>query len=183
VLRQSGIEVWGGAVSGARLGQAYAGFSDITGDPVVVGNTVYAGNAAGRTAAINASNGDRVWTVDEGAVHPVWPVGNALFLVSDQNELIRLDARSGEVTWAVTLPKFVDEREKRRKAIFAHYGPVLAGGRLWVASNEGVLRGFSPVSGAITAEVGLPGGAATSPIVVDRVLYVVNQDGQLLAFR
>lgn len=183
VLRQSGIGVWGGAVSGQRPGHAYAGFSDITGDPVISGNTIYAGNAAGRTAAINASNGDRIWTVDEGATGPVWPVGNALFMLSDLNELVRLDASSGEVVWAVPLPKFTEERERRRDGVFAHYGPVLAGGRLWVASNDGVLRGFAPSSGALTAQVELPGGAATAPIVVNRTLYVVNQDGQLLAYR
>lgn len=183
VLRQSGIGVWGGAVSGQRLGNAYAGFSDITGDPVISGNAVFVGNAAGRTAAINTANGDRLWTADEGATGPVWPVGGALFLMSDQNELIRLDAGSGALVWAVQLPKFTEEKERRRDGVFAHYGPVLAGGRLWVASNDGVLRGFAPNSGALTAQIDLPGGAATAPIVVNRTLYVVNQDGQLLAYR
>ncbi|WP_425090547.1 PQQ-binding-like beta-propeller repeat protein [Tropicimonas sp. S265A] len=183
VLRQSGIGVWGGAVSGQRLGRAYAAFSDITGDPVIVGNTIYAGNASGRTAAINAANGDRIWTADEGATSPVWPVGNTLFLVSDLNELVRLDSRTGEVVWAVPLPKFVDEKVRRRKSIYAHYGPVLAGGRLWVASNDEVLRGFSPSSGALTAQIELPGGAASAPIVVNQTLYVVSQDGELHAYR
>lgn len=183
VLRQSGIRVWGGAVSGQRLGQAYAGFSDITGDPVVVGNTVFAGNPAGRTAAISASSGDRIWTVDEGATHPVWPIGSSVFLMSDQNELIRLSANTGETIWAVQLPKFTEEKVRRRTGVYAHYGPVLAGNRLWLASSDGVLRGFSPSSGAQTAQIDLPGGAASAPIVVNRTLYVVSQDGQLLAYR
>ena len=38
------------------------------------------------------------------------------------------------------------------QGIYAHYGPVLAGGRLWVASSDGVLRGFEPVTGALAAE-------------------------------
>lgn len=183
VLRQSGIGVWGGAVSGARVGRAYAGFSDITGDPVVVGNRIYAGNAAGRTAAIDAVDGDRIWTADEGATDPVWPVGNAIFLVSDQNELVRLDSATGDVVWAVPLPLFTEEKVRRRKGIYAQYGPVLAGGRLWVASSDGALRGFDPASGGLTAQLDLPGGAATPPIVVNRTLYVVNLDGQLLAYR
>jgi len=183
VLRQSGIGVWGGAVSGQRLGRGYAGFSDITADPVIVGNTVFAGNAAGRTAAIDAVSGDRLWTADEGATGPVWPVGNALFLLSDQNELVRLEAGTGALTWAVPLPLYTEEKVRRRKGIYAQYGPVLAGGRLWVASSDEVLRGFDPRSGALTGQVPLPGGAASAPIVVNRTLFVLNQDGQLLAYR
>lgn len=183
VLRQSGIAVWGGAVSGQRIGQAYAGFSDITGDPVVSGNTIFAGNAAGRTAAINASSGDRIWTANEGATDPVWPVGNSVFLMSDQNELVRLSSSTGEVIWAVPLPKFTEERVRRREGVYGHHGPVLAGGRLWVASSDEVLRGFNPSSGALTAQLPLPGGGASAPIVVNRTLYVVTQEGQLLAFR
>ncbi len=183
VLRQSGIRVWGGAVSGQRIGQAYAGISDITGDPVVSGNTVFVGNAAGRTAAINASNGDRIWTANEGATSPVWPIGNSVFLMSDQNELVRLSASTGEVIWAVQLPKFTEEKVRKREGVYGHYGPVLAGGRLWVASSDEVLRGFNPSSGALTAQIALPDGAASAPIVVNRTLYVVSQDGELLAYR
>ncbi|MGB1006987.1 MAG: hypothetical protein ACPGVX_07405, partial [Thalassobaculaceae bacterium] len=37
----------------------------------------------------------------------------------------------------------------KRAAVYAHYGPVLAGGRLVVASSDGVLRFFTPESGAL----------------------------------
>ena len=42
----------------------------------------------------------------------------------------------------------------------AYYGPVLAGGRLWVAGADGLLRAFDPANGAALAELPLPGGAA-----------------------
>lgn len=183
VLRQSGVRVWGGAVSGARLGRAYTGFSDINSDPVVVGSVIYAGNAAGRVAALDAVAGDRLWTAREGAFGPIWPVGNTLFFVSDQNELVRMDARTGDVVWAVQLPYFTEEKERKRKAIYTHYGPVLAGGRLIIASGDGQVRSFDPVSGQQVGTVVLPAGAASAPIVANRTLYVVTTDGELLAFR
>jgi outer membrane protein assembly factor BamB len=183
VLRQSGVRVWGGAVSGARLGRAYTGFSDINSDPVIVGRTIYAGNAAGRVAALDAVSGERLWTAREGAFGPIWPVGPALFFVSDQNELVRMDARSGTVVWAVQLPYFTEEKERRRKAIFAHYGPVLAGGRLILVSGDGQLRSFDPVSGQQVGAIALPDGAAVAPVVANRTLYVVTTEGELLAYR
>ena len=68
-------------------------------------------------------------------------------------------------------------------SIHAHYGPVLAGGRLHVASSDGMLRSFDPASGALVGQAQIPGGAATAPVVAGQTLYVVSRDGQLHAFR
>jgi sugar lactone lactonase YvrE len=42
---------------------------------------------------------------------------------------------------------------------------------------------FDPVSGQLTNSIELPSGAASEPIVVGDTLYVINKEGQLLAFR
>ena len=182
-LRVSGTRAWSEFVAGERRGRAYTGYTDITGDPVVVGDTVYVGTQSGRTVALDINSGERKWTATEGAYSPVWPVGNSVFLVSDANQLVRLDASTGQPIWSVSLPQFKKKRVRRLKAVYAHYGPVLAGGLLRVASDDGYLRSFSPTDGALVSAVELPGGASSNPIVVGGTLYVVNSRGQLLAFR
>ena len=182
-LRRGGIRVWGGSIAGERRGRAYAGITDITGDPVVVGETVYVGSQSGRFAASDATTGDRIWTATEGAYSPGWPVGGSVFIVSDQAQLVRLDGETGEVVWAVDLPYFKRERVRRRKSVFAHYGPVLAGGRLIVASDDGQIRSFDPRSGQLISSVAIPGGAASLPAVVGGTLYILSANGQLQAFR
>lgn len=183
-LPKGGLRLWGGSVSGSRLGKAYANVSDVTGDPVIRGNVIFAGNPSGRTVAIDAVTGERIWTAPDGATGPVWIDGGSLFLVSDQAELVRLNVKTGARVWAVGLPKLVPTRSaKRARDVYAHFGPVLAGGQLWVASSDGYLRSFDPVNGSLARQIELPKGAATRPIVVNGVLYVVNQAGQLLAFR
>lgn len=183
VLKKNGLRVWGAAVSGERLGRAYAGFTDISGDPVIVGNTIYTGTPSGRVVALDAVTGERKWTAREGTVGPVWPVGGSLFLISDEARLIRLNASTGETIWAQELPYFKRPKPKKRKDIHTHFGPILAGGKLWVASDDDQLRGFDPASGALLTSVPLPKGAATAPIVVNQTLYVVSADGKLHAFR
>lgn len=183
VLRKSGLRVWGALISGQRRGRVYAQVKDITGDPVIAGGVLYAGNQSGRLAAMRAANGERLWTADEGTYSPVWPVAGAVFLISDQNELVRLDAATGARVWGVQLPYFTKQKAKRRDAIFAHFGPVLAGGRLVVASDDGLLRFFDPATGAAQGELALPGGAASGPVVAGQTLYVVSARGQLHAFR
>ncbi|WP_179380302.1 outer membrane protein assembly factor BamB family protein [Jannaschia marina] len=182
-LRQSGIRVWGSSVSGERRGVAYNNVGDITGDPVVSGGTIYAGTSAGRMVALSATSGSRQWTANEGAVSPLAVFGGSVFAVSDRAQLLRMDAATGDVLWRTDLPFYRNQRLRRREGIYAHFGPVLAGGRLWVASSDGVLRGFNPQNGALAATVEIPGGAASRPIAFGDALYVVGRKGRLHAFR
>ena len=182
-LRQGGVRMWGSAVSGKRAGRAYANITDITADPVVVGDVIYTGNQSGRAVALSLSSGERLWTARDGAFGPVAVGGNSVFMISDQSELIRLSAATGERIWGVELPYFKRERARRSKAIFAHYGPVLAGNNIWVASDDGTLKSYDPESGAARNTIEIPGGAASSVSVAGGTMYVLSERGQLHAFR
>ncbi|MFW8636853.1 PQQ-binding-like beta-propeller repeat protein [Cribrihabitans pelagius] len=182
-FRQGGLRRWSASVAGKRTGFTLARISDVTGAPVVDGGRLYAGNHAGRTVAFDLENGERLWTAREGAAGTAWPAGGSLFQVSDQSQLLRLDAATGEVIWAVDLPGFVKDKPGKRGKIYTHYGPVLAGGQLVLASGDGLLRFFDPVSGRLMRTAELPGGAGTAPVVAGRTLYVVSSDGELHAYR
>lgn len=183
VNRTGGIQTWGALVAGRRMGFAKSVVGDISGDPVVAGGRVYVGVQSGVTVALDAETGERLWSVKEGAMSPVWAVGNDVFMVSDLNQIVRVSAETGERVWAHDLPLFVKDRPRRQREVFAHYGPVMAGNRLVVASGDGVLRSFDPASGALVGQVELPGGASSNPVIAGRTLYVVSRRGQLLAFR
>ncbi|HCP80182.1 MAG TPA: quinoprotein [Octadecabacter sp.] len=180
---EGGLRRWSTVVTGQRPGQAASNISDIAGDPVIDGNRVYVGNFSGRVVALEIANGNRIWTATEGAVGPVWPAGGSVFMVNDLGELLRLDADDGTAIWRVELPGFEQNRERRQKTRFAHYGPILAGGRLIVASSDGLIRQFDPTSGALVGTIEIRGGAASNPVVADGTLYVVSKRGELLAFR
>lgn len=182
-FRSGGLRVWDAVISGQRFALARTRVSDITGDPVIVGENVYVGSHSGRLVAMRASTGERLWTANEGALNPVWVAGNSIFLVSDRNELVRLDAEDGSRVWGTKLPFFVKDRPRRQKEIFAHYGPVLAGGKLIVASNDGLIRKFDPASGALIGTGEIPGGATTNPVFAGGVMYLVSTKGELYAFR
>jgi outer membrane protein assembly factor BamB len=183
VFPQTGVRVWGTFVNGGRLGAAYSAINDITADPVVVGNTIYIGNQSGRVVALNGRTGETRWTARDGAYSPVLPVGDSLFFISDRNELIRIDADTGARIWGAELPLYVRERERRRKAVFTHFGPILAGGHIVVASGDGAIRLFSPETGDLVGSMDIRGGAAALPIVVNDTLLVVSRDGRLHAYR
>lgn len=182
-FKRGGVRRWNASVAGQRVGTTLARISDVTGAPVVVGKRAFVGNHSGRTVAIDTDNGDRIWTANEGAIGPVWPVGGSLFQISDRNQLLRLDAASGAVIWAVDLPGYLKDKPGKRGEVVAHYGPIVAGGQVVVVSNDGQMRLFDPRDGSLARTVEVPGGATTDPVVAGNTLYVVSSKGDLLAFR
>lgn len=181
--RDRGNRVWTTPVAGRRAGRAVAFIPDITGDPVVAGRVIYAGTSAGRTVAIDPETGAQLWEAGEGASGPVLPIGGSVFLVSDEARLVRLQASDGKTVWAVPMPFFLRDNVRRQRDVHAHFGPLLAGGRLVVASSDGELRFFAPDSGAALGALAIPGGAAAAPAAAGGALFVVTGSGQLLAYR
>ena len=183
VFRRGGLNRWDASVLGERPGRALSNISDVTSAPVISGDKVYVGNQSGRIAALSLGSGARVWTARDGAIGPVWPAGDSVFAITDLNELVRLDASDGSRIWGARLPNFVKDKPKRQSRIFAHYGPVIAGGRVIIASDDGLLRSYDPTDGTLLGTVAIPDGATTAPVVAGGMLYVVSSNGQLHAFR
>lgn len=181
VRSNSGELRWKSELANARAATSLAFNGDISGDPVIDGNSVYVSNLAGETAKFNLTSGARSWTLGVGASDAVWPVGGSVFLVSDQAQLMRVNASNGSTIWSQQLPQF--RKPEKRKDMIRQYGPVLAGGLMWVAGRDGQLRGFEPEGGQLVSSVKIPGGAAAAPIVVGGVMYILSQDGELHAFQ
>ncbi|MEM6376144.1 MAG: PQQ-binding-like beta-propeller repeat protein [Pseudomonadota bacterium] len=182
-FRRGGLRLWDAQIAGRRDGFSAGLIGDITGDPIIAGDRVFVGSHSGRTVALNLGNGERLWTAPDGPLNPIWPAGRSLFMISDRNELLRLSADSGQRLWGVALPFFIKDRPRRQSEIFAHHGPIIASGRLIVASNDGLMRFFDPATGRALGAVEMPDGASTNPVVANGTLYIVTTGGKLLAYR
>lgn len=182
-VNAQGNAAWIAALTGERLGVGYSLLGKITGDPVISGGTVYAGTAAGRTAAVSLADGSRRWDAAEGALNPPLVVGGSVFVISDENRLVRMSAATGKTIWAVPLPLYTTTKDKRRNTIYASFGPVLAGGHIVTVSSDGLMRLFNARDGSLAGTVAIPGGAASAPALAGGRLYLVSAKGQLLAFR
>ena len=180
---RTGRAAWTASVAGARLTGPRFAMAGLSSPPVLDGDLIFAANQAGRMSAISARSGDVLWSAREGANSAVLPAGDSVFVVTDAAELVRLDAGSGERIWGAALPEFKNQRLRRRKDVYANFGPILAGGRLIVASSDGFIRHFDPVSGGLLGTTDLPGGASSRPVVVEGILYLTTGRGELLAFQ
>ena len=182
-FRGGGLTLWNATLAGGRSGRAVATIDDIATSPVISGSTVFAANTSGRIAGMRLDSGARLWTAPFGARSPLWPAGGSLFFVNDLGQLMRLDATDGSKVWSVDLPGFVSLKQRKSKDVVTHHGPVLAGGRLLLASGDGLLRQFDPETGAERSAIRLGSGATANPIVADGILYILCRDGKLRAYR
>jgi len=181
IVLGNGLQAWNQVINGQRIGSARSLIKAVSGDPVVVGNTVYAGTNSGRLTALDRRSGQRIWTVREGAIGAVWPAGNSLFVLTDELKLKRLDRATGGEVWSTDLPLF--RKEKKQRGKFGHFGPVLAGGRLYVSGTDGFIRAFDPASGELVNSIAINGGVASQVVVAGGRMYVLSNAGQLIAFQ
>jgi len=178
---RSGRSRWSTDVNRGAPSHARSVLGDFTGGPVIVSGRIYISNQNGQTAAISAQTGAQIWTQPVGAMSQAAVIGGAVFMVTDDARLVRLDASNGRALWAVQLPQW--NNPERRRGFIAHFGPVVAGGQVWVAGADGQLRGFDPQAGTQTYTAAIPGGAASAPVVAQGVLYVLGRNGTLNAFQ
>ena len=183
VNQQSGQLLWRTHIAGTSLGAPRTSLIGISGSPVISNGTVYVATIAGSLASVDLRTGAINSIRKIGASSTILPVDSVVFVISDEAKLLSMDAQSGETIWQYQLPYFKNSNPRRRKAVFAHYGPVLAGGRLVVASSDEMIREFDPELGTLINVTALPGGASAQPAFSGGVMYVVSTEGVLHAFQ
>lgn len=174
---KKGEPIWNDSLARASRSYAVSGLTTISASPVVADGVVYATGVGSRTVAVGLKTGQRLWDVAFGSAHTPVVSGNALFLVDLDNSLTALDRKSGDVLWATKLPT---TKTKKKRTVWA--GPVLAGGSLWLASNEGGMIGVDPISGRVTSTQAGGKAVMLSPIAVSGKLLTLAADGTLSAW-
>ncbi len=138
--------------------------------PVVDGTTVFAMSRGGQLIATSKDKGERLWTRDISGSQTPWVAGDTLFVVDTTGKLIALTRKDGKVRWVTPLPG-----EGRWS------GPVLAGGKLWLASSEGLFVGVDAASGSIGMQTNLGSPVMITPVVAEGRLYVLTDEAKLIA--
>ena len=163
-----------------RLG-GMASLSDIRALPVFDQGLIIAISFSGKMVGIDERTGTRVWQREIGGSNTPWVVGNTLFVLSSDNELVALTRDAGVILWVTKLPRFDDEKERSGPITWA--GPVLAGGRLILAGTDGRVIEVEPEKGKIVSQWDAGDTVAISPVVAGGALYVLTEDGTLSAYR
>ena len=178
---ENGRLVWQDQLARTTITTSVSSLSDIDADPVIDGGQVIAVGQGGRLVALELISGQRMWEVSVAGISTPWVIGEWIFVVTDDAKLIAVARRTGKIRWINQLPRFANETSKRGQISYA--GPVLAGGRLIVAGSNGVLINIDPASGSFQSQTNVGAGVRLQPVVANSTLYVLDEDGQLHAYR
>jgi outer membrane protein assembly factor BamB len=138
--------------------------------PVIDRGVVFAVSHGGKMIAVSEATGERLWTRNVISTQMPWVAGEAVFVVDVRGKLMALSRTDGKVRWTTDLPG-----EARWS------GPVLAGGKLWLASGEGQLISVDAKSGQQMGSVDLGEKVFVTPVVAGGRMYILADDATLFA--
>lgn len=178
---QNGRTVWSQSLAGSQSRGAAPAMSDIKSSPAIDGDRVYAISHGGRMAAIDIRTGGGAWDADLAGIDTPILAGDVVYVLAESNTLVALDRADGRVKSVKELGKFEDDDST--EAALRWTGPVLGGGALWVANNMGQLVGIDPTNNSVVYDEHIGGSISLAPIVAQGTLLVLNDDGDLAAYR
>jgi outer membrane protein assembly factor BamB len=116
-----------------------------------------------------------------GGLESPWIAGEWLFMVTNDAQVIAMTRDAGRVRWITQLQKNEDPNDRKSEPVVWR-GPIVAGGRLILANNLGEMLEVSVEDGKIIKKTKLPGPVRLAPIVAGNMLYVLTDDGDLIAY-
>ena len=178
---QNGNPVWSDSLTRAGGLTALSEINDVAGSPIIHDGAVYAMSHSGILVAIDLRSGERQWSQPAGGMHAPWIAGDYLFIVTTNAEVVCVERATGEVRWITQLDLFENARRRKNRVSWA--GPILAGGRLFLASSDGDGVLVNAYDGSVVREFNLRDNVFVPPVIANETIYVVTDEARLIALR
>jgi outer membrane protein assembly factor BamB len=138
--------------------------------PAIDRGVVFAVSHGGKMIATSESTGARLWTRNLGSTQMPWVAGDTVYVVDLAGKLIALGREDGKVRWVAGMPNSGRWN-----------GPVLAGGKLWLVSTQGLLVGVDARTGQPATQIDLDTPVFVTPVVAGGRMYILADNAQLIA--
>lgn len=155
---------------------------DVRAHPVHDGGLIFVIGQSGRIVAFNARSGLPVWERAIGGLEMPWVSGKSLFVVSLDGRLFALRRDDGAVRWVTELEGALPAGVVVSEDSLRHFGPVVAGGRVYVVSGKGNISAFNADTGEKLESVSVGAPSSTAPHVAAGKMFVLGSNGTLTVF-
>jgi outer membrane protein assembly factor BamB len=177
-LPATGRRFWTDTLTSTGRYTPLSAINDIAGKPSIQDGVVYAASHSGVLTAIDARSGARIWSKTFGSRQGPVIGGEYLFVVGTGGKVACFNKIDGKLAWTRDLPEFKDGNRENR---IVWTGPLLASGRLVVASSEGDVLALSPQNGETVAELKVGQRIFIEPIAAAGKVFVLTDQANLIA--
>lgn len=180
---ENGADLWSQHLTSRKTAfqSALSRLGDVQAAPVIEGGIIYAMNFSGTLTAIKARSGGRLWQQNIGGTQTPWVSGDFIFVLSDDNILYALKKRTGEIVWLKQLQRYEDPETYDEPILYQ--GPVMAGSKLYLVSSYGEIIKIDPYTGDVIEKRDVYESILTAPVIASKTMFIVTQEGNLLAFK
>lgn len=146
---------------------------DIDGEPLLVGDVIYAVTYQGRLGALSRGTGRSLWFQDSSSHHAPAYSQEQVYVSEDEDTVRAFKAGSGQPVWSN------DQLFLRRLT-----GPAKLAGTIAVADAEGYLHLLDPTDGHFVGRTKVGGGGVSAPLLsVGNSLIVQSNNGSVSAYK
>ncbi len=178
---ENGRTLWSDALARTSISTQVGTLTDVDADPIIDAGRVYALGQGGRMAAYELVTGQRLWELSLAGISTPAVAGEWIFTLTDDARLLAIQKSSGRARWITQLREW--RKAKKQEGQVFWTGPVLAGNRLWVANSLGELYAANVTDGTAVQYADLGSSVSLPPVVANRTLYIMNDDGKITAYR
>lgn len=145
---------------------------DVSADPILKDNIIYAVSFQGRLMALKADMGEPIWEQEISSYSGLTATHSNLFVSDSRGVLWALDRKSGRELWKQS---DLTGRHLTTPTVFGDY--------VIVGDDEGYLHWFSAKDGSWVTRFSVDGkGIDAAPMVVGNRLYVLGRGGKVAVY-
>ena len=178
---ENGRELWSDALARTSISTQVGTLTDVDADPIIDQGRVYALGQGGRMAAYELVTGQRIWELKLAGISTPTVVGEWVFTLTDDAQLLAIQRSTGRMRWLTQLQRWRDAEDREGPIFWT--GPVLASGRLWIASSRGYVKSVDVMTGEVAEFTRLDDGVSLPPVVANNMLYILDDNGTIHAWR
>jgi len=168
--KKSGEVIW---VQDLNLNKAITSdfyLNDVDANILVKNDVAYAIGNGGLMKAINIKNGSQIWKKQIAGISNFWLAKDYLYVINLENKLIAINRLNSKIKLIKQLPAYKNIKKPATK--FIYNGLIMAGNKLLISRDDGVLIAVSPLDGNIENSIDIGKKISHSPIVVDDKIYL-----------
>ncbi|MDR3180144.1 MAG: PQQ-like beta-propeller repeat protein [Holosporaceae bacterium] len=178
LLEETGSVIWDSMFSKFSLTNSAHSFVHPRACPVVKDEVVYFVASNEQSIAFHKKTGNRLWISNFGGVQTPTVNGNSIYIFNSKSELVCLNKDNGKLRWVSKLEQNLDD-------VADWYSQILTNKHILMISPTGNVFFVSPYTGKVEKSMLLShgGNISVNPVIADGVMYVLMNNGELVAYK